>query len=62
MAKDYFQKNNVVYVEKDVMQDIRARDEMVQKTGQLAVPVISIDNSIIVGFDRAKLAELLGIV
>lgn len=61
MAKDYFNKNNITYIEKDVTVDVQARDEMVKKTGQLAVPVISVDHSIIVGFDRPKLGELLGI-
>lgn len=61
MAKEYFKKNNIEFEEKDVLMDTSAREEMVQKSGQLGVPVIDVDGSITVGFDRARLAELLGI-
>ncbi|MBI2483760.1 glutathione S-transferase N-terminal domain-containing protein [Candidatus Uhrbacteria bacterium] len=61
MAKAYFQENNVHYTEKDVSVDAAARDEMVQKSGQLGVPVIDIDGTLVVGFDKAKLASLLGL-
>lgn len=61
MAKAYFQENNVQYTEKDVSVDAAARDEMVQKSGQLGVPVIDIDGTLVVGFDKSKLAELLGL-
>ena len=61
MAKEYLAKKNIPYQEKDVASDIKARDDMVQKSGQLGVPVIDVDGDIIVGFDRQKLNELLGI-
>jgi len=61
MAKAYFQENNVQYTEKDVSVDAAARDEMVQKSGQLGVPVIDIDGNLVVGFDKPKLGELLGL-
>ncbi|MBI4250112.1 glutaredoxin family protein [Candidatus Uhrbacteria bacterium] len=61
MAKAYFQENNVEYTEKDVSVDAAARDEMVQKSGQLGVPVIDIDGNLVVGFDKSKLAELLAL-
>lgn len=47
------------YEEKNVATDAVARDEMVQKSGQLGVPVIDIDGNIVVGFDQQKLSELL---
>ena len=59
MAKEYFAKHNVAYEEKDVAADALARDEMVQKSGQLGVPVIDIDGKIVVGFDEPALKELL---
>ncbi len=43
MAKAFFQENNVAYEEKDVSVDAAARDAMVQKSGQLGVPVIDVD-------------------
>lgn len=61
MAKAYFQENNVAYTEKDVSVDTVARDDMIKKSGQLGVPVIDVDGTLIVGFDKQKLAKLLGL-
>ncbi len=61
MAKEFFAKNNVNYEEVNVAIDTAAREEMVQKSGQLGVPVIDVNGSIVVGFDQQKLASLLGI-
>lgn len=46
---------------KNVAEDEAARHELITKTGQLAVPVILVDNEIVVGFDRGRLQKLLGI-
>lgn len=61
MAKEYFASKNVAFTEKDVEQDVAAREEMVAKTGQLGVPVITIDDKIIVGFDKSHINEILQI-
>ncbi len=61
MAKEYFKANNVPYDEFNVASDMEKRKEMMEKSGQLGVPVIVIDNQIVVGFDRPKLATMLGI-
>lgn len=61
MTKDFFAKNSVQYEEMNVAVDTKAREEMIQKSGQLGVPVIEIEGSIVVGFDQARLTELLGI-
>ncbi|MEK7641287.1 MAG: glutaredoxin family protein [Patescibacteria group bacterium] len=61
MAKDFFTKNNLAYEEHDVAADMKAREEMVQKSGQLGVPVIDIDGKIIVGFDEDELRSALNI-
>lgn len=61
MAKAFFEQNGVAYTTKDVAADAAARQEMVQKSGQLGVPVIDVDGNIIVGYYEAKLRELLGI-
>ena len=58
-AKDFFKENNVEYTEFDVATDIERRQEMVEMTGQMGVPVIRIENDVVVGFDKAKLQELL---
>ena len=60
-AEEFFQEHNVQYEEKDVVQDEQAREDMIQKSGQLGVPVIDIDGEIVIGFDKKKLSELLGI-
>lgn len=60
MAKEFFQANSVEYKELDVSADETLRNEMVEKSGQMGVPVIDIENSIVVGFDEPKLKELLG--
>ena len=60
-AKEFFKENNVEYTEKDVASDLDARREMVEKTGQLGVPVIEVDEKIMVGYDHDTLADALGI-
>ncbi len=61
MAKEFFKKNNVNYEEFNVAEDEKAREEMVQKSHQLGVPVVDIDGQVIVGFDRSTLRKLLKI-
>ena len=60
-AKAFFQAHNVMYDEKDVSVDSAAVDEMVKKSGQMGVPVIDVDGSIIIGFDETALREALQI-
>ncbi len=60
MAKEYFDEKGVSYENLDVTVDEAARNEMIEKSGQMGVPVIDIDGEIIVGFNKDKLAELLG--
>lgn len=59
MTKEYFAKNNIEYKEFDVAQDAKARDEMIEKSHQLGVPVIDIDGEIFVGFNRSELEKAL---
>ncbi len=59
MTKEFFKEHNIDYEEKDVSVDEQARNEMVEKSGQLGVPVIDIDGKITVGFDEHGLSELL---
>ena len=61
MAKEYFKSKGIEYEEHDVMSDIAKREEMVKKSGQLGVPVIDIDGKIVMGFDKPKINEYLGI-
>lgn len=61
MAKEFFDKHNVQYENHDVGEDPKAREEMINKSNQMGVPVIDIDGQIIVGFDQRKIEELLNI-
>ena len=59
-AKEYLKSKSVPFTEHDVASDQEARSRMVQKSGQLGVPVIEVDGQVIIGFNRTKLDELLG--
>jgi glutaredoxin 3 len=61
MAKDFFKENNVTYTEYDVASDLVKRKEMVEKSGQMGVPVIIIGEELTVGFNQPKIAKLLGL-
>ena len=54
-------ENKVVYKNLDVARDKIAREEMLNKTGQFAVPVIDIDGEISVGYDEKWLKQKLGL-
>ena len=59
MAKDYFQKNSVEYTELNVVNDDDARDEMIRKSGQMGVPVIDINGTIVIGFNKPEVEKAL---
>lgn len=61
LAKEYFKTHNLKYEEHNVASDLEQRKIMVDKSGQLGVPVIDIEGKIMVGFDEAELASALGI-
>lgn len=61
MTKAFFKEHNIIYEEKDVANDHAMAEEMVKKSGQMAVPVIDIDGELSVGFDKERLSELLHI-
>ena len=61
-VKEFLSENNIAFQEHNVAVDREAADEMIEKTKQMGVPVIIIDDKdIIIGFDQAKLSELLEI-
>lgn len=61
MAKEYFKENNIAYTEHDVAADMEQRKIMIDKSGQMGVPVIQIDNDLVVGFNKPVVASLLGL-
>lgn len=60
-AKDYLKSRGVSFKDYDVSKDSSKADEMVRKSGQMGVPVITIGNQTIVGFDKNKIDNLLGL-
>ncbi len=61
MSKEFFKENGVTYTEHDVAADPAQRQEMIDKSGQMGVPVIFVGEEMVVGFDKRRLSELLGI-
>ena len=60
-AKEFFTANGVQYTEFNVASDIEKRKEMIEKSGQMGVPVITVGESLVVGFDERKLRALLAV-
>ncbi|MCA9325620.1 NrdH-redoxin [Candidatus Saccharibacteria bacterium] len=58
-AKDYLTKKNVKFEEKNVEQNMEFAKESVEKSGQMGIPVLDIDGTIIVGFDRPRIDAAL---
>jgi glutaredoxin-like YruB-family protein len=58
-AKTYLRSNNVPFVEKNVAADYNAAVEMVKRSGQQGVPVITTEDEVILGFDQQRLARLV---
>ncbi len=60
-TKEFLAENEVPFRDIDVSRDRMSALEMVQKSGQMGVPVIDVDGEIVVGFDRRRLSQLLGL-
>ncbi len=60
-AKEFFKDNNVTYEDINVAEDAEKRTEMIEMTGQMGVPVIRIGDDVVIGFDEAKVKELLSL-
>ena len=60
-AKDFFNEHNIAFTEIDVASNQEKRQEMIEMTGQMGVPVIRIEDDVIVGFDENKIKELLAV-
>jgi len=59
--KEFLKEHNVEFEEIDVSQNEKAREEIIEKTGKMEVPVIEIDGEIVAGFDKEKIVKLLNI-
>lgn len=59
MVKEYLSQKGIAYTDHDLSKDLSKAREMVEKTGQMGVPVVIINENIVIGFNRAKIDELL---
>ncbi len=59
MAKEFFDANGVAYTDYNVASDLEKRKEMIEKSGQMGVPVIDVGGTYVVGFDEMRLRDLL---
>jgi glutaredoxin-like YruB-family protein len=59
--KKYLDEKGVEYTDYDVATDAAKRKEMVEKSGQMGVPVLDIDGRVIAGFEKADIDNALGI-
>jgi glutaredoxin-like YruB-family protein len=60
-AKAFLTASGVDFDEVDVREDVEGREELIELTGQLAVPVIVVGETVVQGFDRPRLQALLGL-
>ncbi len=58
-VKEFLKENNIEFEDKDTASDEAARNEMIEKSGQMGVPVIDINGTFIVGFDQEAIEKAL---
>ena len=61
MAKQFLTENNIHFEDIDVASNQTAAQEMISKSNQMGVPVIEVDGQVVVGFDKGKIKQLLGV-
>jgi glutaredoxin len=59
MAEDLLTENGVDFERIDISKDEDEMNRIADEAGEFAVPIIEIDNEMIVGFDRKKIMECL---
>lgn len=60
-VKEFLKEHNIEYEDIDVSVNQEKAQEMIDKSGQMGVPVTEVDGNIVVGFDKERLIELLKI-
>lgn len=60
-AKSYLKSQGVDFQELNVQNDMSAREEMVKKSRQMGVPVLDINGTVIIGFDKNAIDKALGL-
>lgn len=59
-AKEFFKEKKIQFIDYNVAEDQEMAKKMVEKTGQMGVPVIMIDGETVIGFNKPKIEEMLG--
>ena len=59
-AKEYLQEKHVKFEDINVAEDMERQQEMIEKSGQMSVPVLDIHGTVIIGFDVQKIDLALG--
>ena len=60
-AKDFLTENNIAFTEYNITEDPSHQEKLLERSGQSHIPVIYINDEMIVGFDESKLRELLSL-
>lgn len=58
-VKEFLKENGVEYTDCNIARDLEAAERLINKTGQCGLPVIEINNEIIIGFDKRRIAKIL---
>ena len=61
LIKNFLKKNNIKFEEIDVSKDEKKKQEMIEKSRQMSVPVTEIDGKVIVGYELDEIKEALNI-
>lgn len=59
--KEYLKRNKIAFKETDVTKDEKELEKMIKISGQMGVPVVEIGDNVVVGFDKKRIDELLGL-
>jgi len=59
--KEFLKENKIKFIEVDVSQDEKTKEELIKKSGKMEVPVLEVDGQIVAGFDKEKIVKLLKI-
>ncbi|MBL7045503.1 MAG: glutaredoxin family protein [Parcubacteria group bacterium] len=61
LAKEFLKEKGIEYTDYNVGEDMEKRQEMMEKSGQMSVPVIFVGDEMMIGFDKGKLAKAVGV-
>lgn len=61
LTKDFLKEKGIEYTDHNVAEDLEKRQEMIEKSGQMGVPVVFVGDEMLVGFDEDKLSQALGL-